>query len=114
MDRKEAIRQYKEDPPPAGVYEIRNTDKGIAFVGSAPNAAGRLHRHKFELKRGAHANARLQSDWNESGPAAFEFRVLDTLEPSENPLEDPRKELRELLDMWVEKLRASGVEVYET
>jgi hypothetical protein len=39
---------------------------------------------------------------------------LDTLEPSENPLEDPRKELRELLDMWVEKLRASGVEVYET
>ncbi len=34
--RKELIRQYKDNPPPAGVFQIRNLINGKVYVSSAP------------------------------------------------------------------------------
>lgn len=112
IDRKARIREYKENPPPAGVFRIVNTATGRVLLGASRNVAGRLNRHRFDLKRGAHADRELQSDWNALGEGAFEFSMLDPLEPVDEPGCDPAEDLRELEAMWREKLAESGTPLY--
>jgi hypothetical protein len=76
------------------------------------NPAGRLNRHRFQLKAGSHPDARLQADWNELGEEGFELAVLDRLEPRDEPDYDPSKDLEVLKELWLEKLSASGESLY--
>jgi GIY-YIG catalytic domain len=112
IDRKARRREYKESPQPAGIYLIRNTSTGRALVGSTVNLAGRLNRHRFQLKMGSHPVAALQKDWKDLGETAFEFTILDHLEPREEPGYDPRAELDTLRELWLERLGAEGAELY--
>jgi hypothetical protein len=112
IDRKARIREYKENPLPAGVYRVRNMRTGKSLIGPTPNLPGMLNRQRFQLQMGSHADAELQSDWNELGPEAFEFEVLDRLEPSDDPASDQSKDLKVLVAMWLEKLSESGVALY--
>jgi hypothetical protein len=104
--------EYKENPPDAGVYRIRNTATGRIVVGAAVNAAGRLNRHRFQLRGGSHPDAELQADWNELGEDAFEFEVLDHLEPRDDPDYDPTDDLALLQSMWRDRLAESGQAFY--
>ncbi len=112
IDRKARTREYKETARPAGVYRIRNTVQGRSLVGASANLPGILNRHQFELKNGSHRDAELQRDWNELGPAAFEFEELDVLEPKNEPGYDPAADLAVLLEMWTANLTASGESLY--
>ena len=112
VDRKERIREYKREPRPAGIYQVRNTANGRVLVGSSTDLPGALNRQRFQLTTGSHPDADLQADWKSLGAEAFEFSVLDTLKPRDEPSYDPRKELEILMDMWLEKLRESGVSLY--
>jgi hypothetical protein len=111
-DRKERLREYRETPRPAGVYRIRNTATGRSLIGSTPNVAGILNRSRFQLKNGSHPDRELQRDWNELGPDAFEFEVLDRLEPKDEPGYDPGEDLAVLKKMWLDKLTESGESLY--
>lgn len=53
---------------------------------------------------GLHPNRALQKDWNDFGPDAFEFEILDTLKPADSSGYDPSNDLRVLEEMWLEKL----------
>ncbi len=108
MDRRELIRKYKETPRPAGVYRVRNTVNGRSVVGASPNIPGMLNRQRFQLERGSHPDRELQKDWREFGPGAFAFETLDQLEPSSEAGYDPAEDLRVLMEMWLEKLKAAG------
>lgn len=112
IDRRERIRAYKQNPPPAGVLRIVNTRTGRVLLGSSRNVAGRLNRHRFDLQRGKHPDRELQADWNELGEGAFEFALLDALEPSDEPGYDPGKDLAALEALWREKLAESGTRFY--
>jgi hypothetical protein len=112
IDRKSRIREYKQTPLAAGIYRIRNTAAGRSLIGSSVNPAGRLNRHRFQLKAGSHPDARLQADWNELGEEGFELAVLDRLEPRDEPDYDPSKDLEVLKELWLEKLSASGESLY--
>jgi len=112
-DRKSRIREYRENPPEAGIYQIRNIATGRILVGSAVNLPGRLNRHRFQLNAGSHPSGELQADWKELGEAAFEFTMLDRLEPRDDPDYDPHEDLALLLTMWRERLAASGASLYE-
>lgn len=111
-DRKARIRDYKRTPQPAGIYRVRNKVSGRALIGATMNLEGRLNRHRFQLKTGTHPIPELQADWNRHGPDAFEFTVLDTLKPRDEPSHDPRDELGVLEELWLEKLGKSGVALY--
>lgn len=113
MDRRDLIRKYKETPLPAGVYRVRNTVNGKSVVGSSPNIPAMLNRQRFQLVHGSHPDRELQKDWNELGPDAFTFETLDQLEPSSEAGYDPSEDLRVLVQMWFEKLKASGEPLYE-
>ena len=104
MDRKALTRAYKETPRPMGVYRIRNTVSGRSLVASSINLPAILNRHQAALRLGGHTNKTLQKDWNELGPEAFAFEVLDTLAPSDKPGDKPADDLRALEAMWIEKL----------
>jgi len=111
-DRKDRIREYKETTLPAGIFQVRNTARGRSLVGSSVNLPGMLNRQRFQLENGSHPDAELQADWKELGPSAFEFEVLDRLEPGDDPARDPTEDLGVLKAMWIERLTASGETLY--
>ncbi|MFA6001524.1 MAG: GIY-YIG nuclease family protein [Thermoleophilia bacterium] len=112
IDRKARIRAYKETPRPAGIFCVHNTATGKYLVGSSTDLPAMLNRQRFQLENGSHPDKELQGDWNELGPASFEFRALDQLEPRDEPAYDPADDLRVLKGMWIEKLKASGDHLY--
>lgn len=112
MDKRALKREYKEAPPPAGVYRVVNTANGRSLVGSSLNVQAILNRHRAELRAGGHRNKELQRDWNAVGEESFAFEVLDTLAPRDVPGYDARAELRVLEDLWLERLEPYGERGY--
>ena len=104
MDRKALIRDYKESRRPMGVFRVRNTVSGKCLVGMSTNLPGMLNRQRWQLEMAGHPNRELQKDWNELGPDAFAFEVLDTLTAQEQPDYDPSDDLRALERLWLDKL----------
>jgi hypothetical protein len=112
MDRKEAIRKYKETPRPAGVYRIHNAAQGKSLIGTSLNLPGALNRERFQLENGSHPDRELQKDWKELGPDAFALEILDQLEPKQEASSDVTDDLQTLLQMWIDKLVESGEQLY--
>lgn len=108
LDRKALIRQYKETPRTMGVGAVRNLASGKVLLVAGPDIRALLNRHQAQLRLNAHPNRALLADWNDLGPEAFEFVVLDTLEPEDAPDYDPVADLRTLEAMWLEKLEPYG------
>ena len=110
--KKERIKEYKQNPPPMGVYQIRNLTNEKVLVGVSANLPGIFNRHQFELKMGKHHNKRLQTDWNTAGSENFAFEILDELSPTENPGYDYRNDLALLEEIWLEKIKPYGERGY--
>jgi group I intron endonuclease len=87
-----------------GVYGIRNKVNGKSFIGTSVDLPSILNRELAALRLGKHSRSELQKDWNELGPEAFEFEILDTLTPPDTPDYKPADDLRVLEAMWLEKL----------
>jgi hypothetical protein len=111
-DRRALSRQYKEAPPPMGVYAIRNLANGRVYVDASANPQGALNRHRFELARKCHRNRALQQDWNAQGEENFRCEVIDTLKKSEDPAFDAGAELAALLALWRTELECDGASGY--
>ncbi len=112
--RKELLRQYKDNPPPAGVFQIRNQRNGKIYVASAPSVDGKINSQRFMLQAGGHVNKALQADWTRQKGEDFVLEVLEYLKPS-SPDASPmavRMELHELEKRWLEKLRPYGDKGY--
>lgn len=60
-----------------GIYSIKNTVTGKEYIGSAVNIARRLSRHKTELNKGIHCNAKLQRAWMKYGKDSFLFLTIE-------------------------------------
>jgi hypothetical protein len=110
--QRELRRRYKEDPPTAGVYAIRNVANGRLLVGGSANPEGALHRHRFELQLGGHRDRLLQQDWQQLGADAFTFEIVDRLKRSDDPAFDARTELAGLLALWRTELGAEHLAGY--
>lgn len=104
MNRKEAVQAYKETRRPMGIFCVKNTKTGQVYLGSSVDLPGMLNRMRFQLEMGGHPNKALQNDWNTLGPAAFTLEELDRLSAPEEADYQPADDLKELLDMWMEKL----------
>ena len=104
MDRKEAMRQYRETHRPAGVFRVTHLPSGRVLLGANVNVAAMLNRVQAQLSLGSHPNRQLQSDWDADGATAFTFEVLDTLPPPETPNEDASAGLETLLELWKDTL----------
>lgn len=108
--RAELKRSYKENPPPAGVFIVRNRANGKVLVGRSMNVPGALNRERFQLSMGVHRLRALQEDWTRHGPDSFSFEVLDLLPRPEEPRPEAElaEELKVLEALWLERLRPHG------
>lgn len=79
VNRKEAIRHYKDHPPERGAFAVRNTVTGHAWVGASLNLDAARNGAFFMLRLGQHRDRALQAAWQAHGEAAFVFDVLETL-----------------------------------
>jgi hypothetical protein len=112
VKRKEAIREYKMSHRPMGVFQIVNNRNGKVFIDSSTNIPGKINRHRFALNAGSHSSKALQSDWNQSGEDAFEFEVLEPVEPRDDPKYDYKADIDVLEDLWLEKIEPYGDKGY--
>ncbi|MGV3495122.1 MAG: GIY-YIG nuclease family protein [Ramlibacter sp.] len=110
--RKELTRRYKETGTQPGVYAIRNRANGRIFVGGSMDVHGALNRARFELRMRGHRNPWLMRDWLEIGPDAFEFEVLQLVRKKDDPAQDLRADLAELLALWRAELDFDGPRGY--
>ena len=85
IDRKAAIRKYKERKSPCGVFAIRCTTTGRAWVGSSRNLNAARNRYWFALRLGGQHPSTLQAEWNALGEQAFEYEVLEQLKDDTTP-----------------------------
>jgi len=112
--RQDIKREYKERKKPAGVFQVRNTANGKILLGSSLNLEGPLNSHKFMLSIGKHRNGSLQKEWNEYGPDAFVFEILEVVKVKDDPHFDVGDELTLLEQIWLEKLQPFGERGYNT
>ncbi|OYV73596.1 MAG: hypothetical protein B7Z72_02165 [Gemmatimonadetes bacterium 21-71-4] len=112
MDRRELVRQYKESRRPMGVFQVRNTVTGAVYLGTSRDLPSMLNRQRAQLRLGAHPDRSLQADWKALGDRAFEFDILDTLDPPDAPGYDPADDLRTLEELWRARVAATGGAVY--
>lgn len=105
QSRRELKREYKGSYRPMGVFQVRNTTDGRLLVDSSVNLPAIFNRLRTQLRMGSYLkNGELQADWNELGPDAFAFEVLEELEPPDAPGYDPTGDLQAMLDLWLEQL----------
>lgn len=100
--RRELKADYKREARPMGVYAVRDLVGNVAYVGTATDLPGILNRHRFELKLGSHRNVDLARAYDDHGPNAFVFEVLDKLEPTTESRLDHVSELETLLSLRME------------
>jgi hypothetical protein len=112
IDRKEAARRYKETPRPMGVFRVRDAAGRRSLLGTSVDLPSMLNRQRAQLDGGVHADRELQADWDSRGAGGFEFEILDTIEPLDEPGYDPADDLAALKDIWAERLVAEGEELY--
>ncbi|MDP9363136.1 MAG: GIY-YIG nuclease family protein [Chloroflexota bacterium] len=84
-----------------GVYAIRHTRTGQVYVGQGVRICQRWGQHVSMLNAGRHQCEALQAAWDDDGPTAFAFSVLELVEDAE---ERYAAEAR-----WIKDLSASGL-----
>jgi hypothetical protein len=73
-------RRSHENPTSSGIYQIRCTQNGKIYVGSAVDLRARWELHRRSLNMNQHHNPHLQAAWKLYGPTNFEFSVLQYVE----------------------------------
>jgi group I intron endonuclease len=112
MSKQDLKREYRERKKPAGIFQVKNTVNGKVLLGSSLNLEGPLNSHRFMLTIGKHRNAALQKDWNDSGPEAFVFEILEVVKVPVDPDFNLSDELTLLEQIWIEKLQPFGERGY--
>lgn len=110
----ELKRQYKETKPQAGIFQVKNTVNGKVLLGSSTNLHGPLNKHRFMLKIRNHDNKQLQKDWDQLGPDAFVFEILEVVQEKDTPTFSVEDELTLLEEIWQERFEPWGDRGYNT
>ena len=78
--RREALRRYKEQRPPVGVFAVRCLASGQVWVGASRNLDQQQNPIWFGLRLGDHINRAMQAAWRAPGEAAFVIERLEVIE----------------------------------
>ena len=106
--RKAAIAAYKERKTPFGIFIIRCSATGEAWVGRSQHLDTRKNGLWFTLRHGCGLNRDLQAAWTTHGETAFTFEELERLPDETSPY--PRHALlKERLAYWKAELDAALV-----
>ncbi|BDU73953.1 GIY-YIG nuclease family protein [Mesoterricola silvestris] len=107
FDRKAALRAYKERKVRSGIYGIRLKATGRTWPGSANDLDATRNGQWGVLNEGRHLAKDLQAEWTRLGQDAFEYVVLEVLEPCASPLV-LKETLKERKAAWAQRLGGAG------
>lgn len=110
--RSDIKRQYLEATKDAGIFLITNTTNGKVYLGSSLNLHGPLNKHRFMLSTKSHYIDGLQKDWNQFGPDAFKFEIVEVIEPKDDPEFDITEALAAREQAWLLKTQPVGERGY--
>ncbi len=105
INRKEAIREYKERKTPLGIFAIRCTATNAVWVDASRNLDAAKNSNWFQLGAGSHRTKSLQHEWNTHSETAFSYEILETLPEDVHPLE-VKDQLESRRKHWVAELNA--------
>ena len=89
-----------------GVYIVHCAADGRCYIGSTTCLRTRYSTHWSKLRRRDHENARLQAAWEQHGPNAVRFGVLEELPGAADDASEPLRLARE--NYWLSRIsRAS-------
>jgi hypothetical protein len=108
IDRKAATAAYKERKTIAGIYVVRCTASGEAWVGQAPNLETIQNRIWFSLRQGSHTCRSLQAAWNAYGETGLTFGECERLEDEETAYVRNAL-LKERVLHWRAELKAEAI-----
>jgi hypothetical protein len=108
IDRKTAIRAYKDRPTERGVFSFRCVATGEQWVGGSRDLHASRNSLPFTLRLGRHRAQTLQAAWNTHDESAFQFEVLQVLDPDTPALVLPEA-LKRAVDDWASKLGAQAL-----
>jgi hypothetical protein len=86
MDRKAALRAYKERVIRRGIHGVRDRETGRTWPGSANDLDSTKNGLWHTLESGRHLDKELQAEWTRFGEERFEYVVLEVLEGEMSPL----------------------------
>lgn len=104
--RKELLEEYKKLKTYMGIIKITNRVNGKIYLASYPNLKNKWLTIRAQLDMGRFVNAQLQQDWQELGPDAFTYEVLEEKDAGE--VTDRSWELKQMLKPWLEQLQPYG------
>jgi hypothetical protein len=108
IDRKAAIRAYKERPTERGVFSFRCIATGERWVGGSRDLHASRNSLPFTLRLGRHRERSLQTAWNTHDEGAFHFEVLQVLDEDTPALVLPEA-LKRAVGEWASKLGAQAL-----
>jgi hypothetical protein len=86
MNRKQAIRDFKERKSARGIFAVRCNAGSLIWIGSSPNLEAWRNSLWFSLRSGGYPNKALQQAWNTHGEPSFQFEILEQLDDDISPL----------------------------
>ena len=81
--RKELLQQFSERPPQNGVFALRNSVTGEAWVGVSRNLDTQKNGLWMRLTGRQLVNKDVQASWNKHGEASFSYSILERLTESD-------------------------------
>lgn len=112
INKKEIIKEYKNQKHPAGLFAVKNIPGNKMFIGASLNLPAKIRGITFELEMGKHAYSNLAEDFIRLGKDKFEIFILDELDVKDETEKELKKELESLEQMWIEKLKSEGITFY--
>ena len=109
MDRQKKAsikREYKERAPQRGVFRVLCTATGQSWVDASSTLNTIKNRVWFDLRMGSNRNTELQRAWNEHGPEAMEFEVVEPF-PEDAPPYVVERLTQDRKAYWMEHFGAS-------
>ena len=75
--RRQIADEFKERKVPRGIFVVRCSATGVAWIGSSPNLDAAKNSLWFQLRAGRYRNTALQQTWIEHSEAVFTLEVLE-------------------------------------
>jgi hypothetical protein len=102
-DKKALRAEYANRKVVGGIFAVKNTNTGKMLVDTTTDMKGSMNRFEFMKKTGSCYHMKLQKEWTNNPPFAFE--ILEEIEKSENQTDGEFKtDLSTLKELWLEKL----------
>lgn len=105
--KKQLTRIYKEQKVRAGIFAIRCTASGEAWVAKTPDIDKRQNGLWFQLRMGGFPGKSLQRAWNTHGESSFVFEVLEEIREESEAMVPLRLKEREA--QWRKQLGAAAL-----